>query len=266
MEVGTRLNFSKCSLTVERDGLFINYELKPHRVLSGKVGFIEAIMMVIELLRDGLPIIHAHDRPLLGNQLQKFADYCVGSGFCSVFEAYYSFAVGKDFVEISRTIQALIVVDELLRGRYVNIGNELQNVPVRINGLIKENSDFSFPREKRFKAETTSAYFHRAFGEAIIPDGEYLEAKFAGKTITFEGGTALGFRPIRHFDSAPSRNTSGVDVFCQAVCSHNKDIAYLGQAEFEAQIDPACFPGINRPLAYGFIPLHWVTRKVNGPE
>lgn len=268
MQVGTRLDFSKCSLTVENNGSLDIYKLRPHQDL-GKISFRDSANIVIELLRDGLPIVHAPDRVLLANQLEKFICFCAEmteSDSDSVYSCMLRFMENRDFVEVSRTVQALMLMDDLLGRSFVS-ARKYHPPYQRVNfeGLIKGYRGLYFIRKPSFKKEMTAAYFREAYGEAIIPEGEHLEARFANKTIIIESGTTLRFLALRHFDSSTTQNQRGVDVYCDAVCAFEKDIAYMGLAEFEVVFDPSCFGEPNRTKVVGSVPLHWVTQRTNGP-
>jgi hypothetical protein len=262
MQVGTHLNFSKCSLAVEYDGHFYNYVLKPHNKI-GELSFIEYAMFVSQLLREGLPIVHASNRDLLANQLQKLASFCAGSGFKYAYESVLRFMRGMDFIEASRTVQALIVMDSLLGGRFAYGAND-DNRIVQIKGWIEDYYELSFIRDSKFKREMTSAHFRQAFGEAIIPEGEHLIVKSAHKETIIESGTTLRFRAIRHFDSTPSRDTYFVDADCYPIYEFDNNIAYIGRAELEVNFAPWSVDQPPRTKVYGTIPLHWLIRTTDG--
>lgn len=261
METGTRLDFSKCSLVVEGNDSCQDYVLTPHHDLS-HIGLSESMLVVATLLREGLPIVHTPDRSLLANQLEKLAAFCAGSGFSSIFVGLHHFMQGKDFVENSRTVQALIVMDSVLREGYAyKYEDRNYRNCIHVKGMINGYNNLLFLRDRQFKSGMTKAGRHVLI-EAIIPLGDYLEATYSGKRTVIEGGTVLNFTPKRHFDSNTVAQTEyGADVFYDAVCAFEKDIAYVGDEKFEARIEPTCIGENKGKIVHGLIPLHWVTTQ-----
>jgi hypothetical protein len=264
MQVGTHLDFSKCSFIVENDGKYNNYAIHPHHNLD-KATFFESALFVAELLREGLPVVLEADRELLASQLIKFACFSAGSGLDYVDDNFYRFSCNSNFIETSRTVQALMVMEDLLRGGYAYECHETIRGRIKVKGFRENYRDLMFIHQSRFKAVITTAHFYEAYGEAIIPEGQYLKVEAADKVTKLESGSMLRFRAIRHFDSTPTQYIRGVDMHCHAVCNFDKDTFYLGRAELEVIFDPSCFGETNDKTAFGFLPLHWITKTTDGP-
>ncbi|MDU8351151.1 hypothetical protein RYA05_04480 [Pseudomonas syringae pv. actinidiae] len=257
MSLPNRMDFEKCFFTAVPDGRGFKCALSLHgEDLSAK----DAIEITIDLLRNGIPVVSVHDREPIAAILSEYLDFVIehrpcGMEFFHCGELFWQFLGWSNYLRASRFAQGLRLM-QVFTGGYAGPND------FSLTGLCKPRAfHFDFLDRKQFKADITSRNFdyHRSFGEAVIPQGEYLTLDKASDAVRLEAGTTLGLRAVRFYGSAGAyqRKSGIISVHAGADV---KQMPLVINCDQPVVLDAATMPGNVDTPVLGKIPMHWITK------
>lgn len=254
-----RIDFDRCFFVSELKNDRIECALELHDQ-SQDLEIHDMLEITIDLLRKGIPIVSAHDREPIADQLDQFFSFMKNErpvrffpGEFNVF--FYRFTSGKNYLIASRLAQGLMLVRLFVVGQAVIEGFNLKGLNEKLD------FHFSFLNGKQFKASFTSRFFQnfQAFGEAVIPKGEFLTLSTSAEKVRLESGTTLRFRAVRFFDSeGPYRRKKGF-VFADAG-TESSEAPLLIKCDQPVVFDPKTLDENSSLSILGSIPMHWITK------